>query len=120
MYILTISDDVNQSFSFNSDNYNTNLVLKCGEDLTCNFSTTPVLDVYVDGYEPILGLPLINGVDILSEHVSAGCLPFDYGAIIALSQDDRRINCRDLVLGNSALVYFSSIDIIYSSLIFPL
>lgn len=117
MFILPISDDINQSFSFNADSYPTRIVLKC-PDGKCStlFETPPIVDVYITGYEPILGLPLINGVDILKEHVSSLCAPLDYGAIIPLSKDGSPVTCSSLALGDAALVYMNAAEIIFSSL----
>lgn len=117
MYILTLSDDINQSFSFSSDLYNTTIYLKCPE-VDCGFSTVPLIDIYVDGFQEVLGLPLIHGVDILSEHVSSGCLPFDYGAIMALDRFQEEITCERFFEGLSYLVYFNAAEALTSSLVF--
>ena len=121
MFILPIANETNQSFSFDADFYPTTIVLKCSVENCAkpNVRYPPVVDIFVGGYPPVYGLPLINGIDILSERVSSGCLPFDYGAIIPLSNDGSEITCESLISGTSALVYLNAAEIILSSLALP-
>ena len=120
MFVLPIANETNQAFSFDADFYSTTLVLKCPNN-NCgpNTSYPPIVDIFVGGYPPVYGLPLINGIDILSERVSSGCLPFDYGAIIPLSNDDSEITCESLITGRSALVYLNAAEVLFSSLVLP-
>ena len=113
MYILPISNDESQSFSF-TDQYETTLVLKC-PSIDCGFSMTPVMDIYVTGRGSVLGVPLIPYTDVLSEYVNIGCLPLDYGAIIAIPDDSGVVDCDSLSDGNGGLVYLNPAEIIISS-----
>lgn len=115
MFLLTISDDVNQSFSFDADFYETTIYLKC-PDGDCDVSRPPIIDVYVQGYEPILGIPLIKGVDLLYEYVANGCLPYDYGSIMVVDSQGVDVTCDRLVLGLSSLIYFNPAESIATSI----
>ena len=114
MFILGISDDVNQSFSFSADNYETEVFIKC-PDGDCGYST-PIMDVYIQGYEPVLGLPLIFGIDILSDYVSSGCIPYDYGTLVVVSRDGSEVTCEKLALGEASLIYLNAAESLLLSL----
>lgn len=116
MFILGISDDVNQSFSFSADLYETEIFIKC-PDGDCGYNT-PIMDVYIQGSEPVLGLPLLVGVDILSEYVSSGCIPYDYGMLIVISRDGSEVTCEKLALGEASLIYLNTAESLLISLDF--
>lgn len=120
MFILPIANEVNQSFSFEADLYPTTIVLKCPNN-RCGGGVTsypPIIDVFIAGYEPIYGIPLINGVDILRDYVASACIPVDYGTLMALSADGSDVTCGSLISGSSALVYLNPAESIFASLDF--
>lgn len=119
MYVLTISNDINQSFSFDADGYNTTIVLKCPDDsVSCGFSRPPLIDIYIDGYPNIFGVPLVSGVDVLADRVNSGCAPLDYGAIIPFTSDGSELTCEKLVTNEAALVYLNAAELLYINFLF--
>ena len=116
MYVLSISDDSVQTFGFNMDFYPSRMTIKCPQ-IDCGLSNQyPVLDLYLDGYNPIYGIPLVPNVDILGGYVRNGCLPLDLGALFVLPDVRGNASCEELSNGTAALVYIGGAETAFLSL----
>lgn len=116
MYVLPISDDEVQAFGFEMDFYPSRMIVKCPQ-IDCGFSEQyPVLDLYVDGYNPVYGIPLVPNSDILSTYVRNGCLPLDLGALFVLPDVNGNAGCEELANGTAALVYIGGAETAFLSL----
>ncbi len=116
MYVLSISDDSVQTFGFDMDLYPARMTIKCPQ-IDCGLPDVyPVLDLYLDGYNPIYGIPLIPNVDILSRYITGGCLPIDLGALFVLPDVNGNAGCQELSNGTAALVYIGGPEAAFLSL----
>jgi len=120
MFILHVSEDTNQVFNFTSQ-YRTTINIKFPDDsLVDKDKYVPVMDIYIDGFSPIYGIPMIPYSDVLSEYVKARCIPLDYGGIITIPTREGVINKESIVNQDALLVYLTPQEILMMSIDFEI
>ena len=116
MYILPISNDPVQTFGFDMDFYPSRITLKCPQIECEGVNQYPVLDLFLDGFNPVYGIPLIPNADLLGSYIANGCLPLDLGALVALSDVNGVVSCETLSSGTAALAYIDGATTAFTSL----
>lgn len=113
MYILPITDETNQSFSFEDANYTIEVILKCFDDdrIDCELredSPSGVIDIIIQGYSGAIGLPLLPYVNLAGSHIVSGCLPVDLGTFHVIPNANGDYDCEAISNGSAAIVYMDS------------
>lgn len=111
MNIIPLSDTDSQIMNVVLDNYRVTLNVKFFEDLR-GVSIPPVMDIYINGFPDVTGIPLVYGADLVYRQVKSGCLPFDFGSLFCIPDPNDVVDRSTLVSGSAALVYFNVLETI--------
>lgn len=109
MFVIPVSNDNSQSFRIDLDNYPATVILKSSA-IQCLETNPVVMDIFVEGFPPVYGIPLIPLEDALAKSVSSGCLPLDIGAIIPVPDINGEVTIEGLSEGFSILTYFNGYE----------
>ena len=112
MYVIPLSDDDSQIFRIPLGVYGASINVKFPRQKTLSSSVfvPPIMDIYVDGYQPIYGIPMIPRNDLLHEYSISGCLPLDLGSLICVPDSNDVFDRDSIVSGQAALVYFTILE----------
>lgn len=105
MNIISIDDINSQAFSFNMDSYSAYIIIS-KPPIRRDYGYG-VMDLFVDGYGDIFGIPMVEGVDLIADYVKSGCLPVDIGAFYVISGDNMGSNVSDIASGYAMLMYLT-------------
>lgn len=117
MYILPITEDTNQSFSFFDGIRDIQVTIRCFDDerVQCFNETDQVgsIDIQVADFVGAFGLPLTPYTDIIAESVVSGCLPLDMGSFHIIPNLDGEYDCNALANGSASIIYLDSFTVHY-------
>jgi hypothetical protein len=108
--IISIDNVNSQRFSINLDSYNAYVIIsKPPEDRDNGYG---IMDLFVEGYPDIFGIPMIKNQDILEEHIRSGCLPVDIGAFFIIPSDDEKYDVEEIAGGFAMLMYLTGPEVV--------
>lgn len=114
MKFISFQNAEAQSTEINLDGYEVTISLKdIGKRKN---SVSVVMDISIDGFPDIYGIPLLPYRDLFESYINSGCMPVDFGAIIVMPIDNSEINVQNIGEGRVGIAYMNTAEVLVSSI----